>query len=49
MGWSNAAVIRGYSHVAARLRRDIAERLDTYLWAPNETRTADKPSLTNPE
>jgi integrase len=37
MGWSNATIVRRYSHVTARLRRDIAERLDGYLWSPNET------------
>jgi len=38
MGWSNAAMVRRYAHVTARLRRDIADRLNTFLWAPNETR-----------
>jgi len=39
MGWSNAAMVRRYSHVTGRLRRDIARRLDTYLWTANETQT----------
>jgi integrase len=38
MGWSNAAMVKRYAHVTARLRRDIADRLNTFLWAPNETR-----------
>jgi hypothetical protein len=41
MGWSNATMVRRYSHVTARLRRDIAERLDSYLWSPDETQAAD--------
>ena len=32
MGWSNSAMVKRYSHVTARLRRDIAERLNQYLW-----------------
>jgi hypothetical protein len=27
MGWSNAAMVKWYAHVTARLRRDIADRL----------------------
>jgi len=34
MGWSNAAMVKRYAHVTARLRRDIADRLNTFLWAP---------------
>jgi integrase len=37
MGWSNAAMVKRYAHVTARLRRDIAHRLNTFLWAANET------------
>jgi integrase len=37
MGWSNAAMVKRYAHVTARLRRDIADRLNAFLWAPNET------------
>ena len=37
MGWSNAAMVKRYAHVTARLRRDIAGRLNTFLWAANET------------
>jgi integrase len=33
MGWTDAAMVRRYAHVTARLRRDIADRLDRYLWA----------------
>jgi integrase len=32
MGWSNSAMVRRYAHVTARLRREIADRLDSYLW-----------------
>ena len=32
MGWSSAAIVKRYSHVTARLRRDIADRLNTFLW-----------------
>jgi integrase len=39
MGWSNATMVRRYSHVTARLRRQIADRLDSYLWSANETQT----------
>jgi hypothetical protein len=37
MGRSNAAMVKRYAHVTARLRRDIADRLNTFFWAPNET------------
>jgi integrase len=39
MGWSNAAMVKRYAHVTARLRRDIAARLNAVLWAPNETKS----------
>jgi integrase len=32
MGWSNSAMVKRYAHVTARLRRDIADRLNDYLW-----------------
>jgi integrase len=32
MGWSQSAMVRRYSHVTARLRRDIADRLNAHLW-----------------
>jgi hypothetical protein len=32
MGWSNMAMLKRYVHVTARLRRDIADRLNDYLW-----------------
>jgi integrase len=35
MGWSNSAMVRRYAHVTARLRRDIADRLNGYLWKGN--------------
>jgi integrase len=31
MGWSNSAMVKRYAHVTARLRRDIADRLDSYF------------------
>lgn len=34
MGWSNSTMVKRYAHVTARLRRDIADRLDSYLWQP---------------
>ena len=44
MGWSNAAMVRRYAHVTARLRRDIADRLNTFLWNANETINETEPS-----
>jgi integrase len=38
MGWSNAAMVKRCTHVTARLRRDIADRLNAYLWTPDETK-----------
>jgi integrase len=38
MGWSNSAMVKRYAHVTARLRRDIADRLNAFLWASNETK-----------
>ena len=32
MGWSNGAMTKRYQHVTAALRKDIAERLDGFLW-----------------
>jgi integrase len=32
MGWSHSSMVKRYSHVTARLRRDIADRLDAHLW-----------------
>lgn len=32
MGWSNSAMVKRYAHVTARPRRDIADRLNSYLW-----------------
>jgi hypothetical protein len=37
MGWSSAAMVECLPHVTARLRRDIADRLNTYLWSATET------------
>jgi integrase len=44
MGWSNAAMVWRYAHVTARLRRDIADRLNAYLWTANETTNETGPS-----
>ena len=44
MGWSNAAMVRRYAHVTARLCRDIADRLNTFLWTANETTNETEPS-----
>jgi len=33
MGWSNAAMVKRVAHVTVRLRRDIADRLNAFLWA----------------
>ncbi len=35
MGWSNSAMVGRYAHVTARLRRDIANRLNAHLWEGN--------------
>jgi hypothetical protein len=43
MGWSNATMVKRYAHVTARLRRDIADRLNTFLWTANET--TNEPSM----
>jgi len=32
MGWSNSSMVKRYAHVTARLRRDIADRLNRHLW-----------------
>jgi hypothetical protein len=32
MGWSHSSMVKRYSHVTARLRRDIADRLNAHLW-----------------
>jgi len=32
MGWSNSAMVKRYAHVTAQLRRDIADRLDSFFW-----------------
>jgi integrase len=44
MGWSNSAMVKRYSHVTARLRRDIANRLNSFLWTANETTNETEPS-----
>jgi integrase len=33
MGWSNSVMIKRYAHVTARLRRDIADRLNSLFWS----------------
>jgi integrase len=35
MGWSNSAMAKRYQHVTAVLRRDIAQRLNGFLWEAN--------------
>ncbi|MEU3272536.1 tyrosine-type recombinase/integrase [Saccharomonospora sp. NPDC006951] len=32
MGWSNTSMAKRYQHITGGLRRDIAERLNGYLW-----------------
>jgi len=32
MGWSHSSMVKRYADVTARLRRDIADRLNAYLW-----------------
>jgi integrase len=34
MGWSNGTMARRYQHVIEALKRDIADRIDGYLWEP---------------
>jgi integrase len=38
MGWSNSVMVKRYAHVTARLRRDIADRLNSFFWSANETK-----------
>jgi hypothetical protein len=40
MGWSNSVIVKRYAHVTARLRRDIADRLNSFFWSANETERA---------
>ena len=49
MGWSNAAMVKRYAHVTARLRRDIADRLNTYFWSANETNNETEPGSGRPD
>jgi integrase len=44
MGWSNSTIVTRYAQVTARLRRDIADRLNSFLWAANETRNETDPA-----
>jgi site-specific recombinase XerD len=32
MGCSQSSMVKRYAHVTARLRRDIADRLNAYFW-----------------
>jgi hypothetical protein len=32
MGRSKSAMVKRYAHVTARLRRDIADRLNSFFW-----------------
>jgi integrase len=49
MGWSNSAMVKRYAHVTARLRRDIADQLNSYFWAANETKTETAPTYRRPD
>lgn len=44
MGWSNTAMAKRYQHVTDVLRRDIAARVDGFLWGPTETGNETRPS-----
>jgi integrase len=39
MGWSTVAMKTRYMHVTDGLRRDVAQQLNLYFWAANETQT----------
>ena len=34
MGWSSGTMARRYQHIVEALKRDIADRIDGFLWAP---------------
>jgi len=36
MGWSNSTMARRYQHIVETLKRDVADRIDGFLWAPEE-------------
>lgn len=38
MGWSNSAMVKRCAHVTARLRRDIANWLNSFSGTTNENR-----------
>ena len=38
MGWSNSVMVKRYAHGTARLRRDIADRLNPFFRSANETK-----------
>ncbi|OHV44898.1 site-specific integrase [Pseudofrankia sp. BMG5.36] len=38
MGWSSTTMAARYQHLTAPIRRDIAQRVGSLLWAPNETK-----------
>jgi hypothetical protein len=40
MGWSNSAMVKRYAHVTTRLRRDIADRLNSSLLGQQTTGVA---------
>lgn len=41
MGWSNSAVLARYQHLAAQVRRDIAQRVEGLHWdSPTEDATS---------
>jgi hypothetical protein len=42
-------MVKRYAHVTARLRRDIADRLNTYFWSANETTNETGSDLWHPD
>jgi hypothetical protein len=38
MGWSSSVMVKHYAHVAAGLRREIADQLNPFFWSANETK-----------
>ncbi len=35
MGWSNSSMTGRYQHMTSAVQRDVADRLNGYLWTPN--------------
>lgn len=42
MGWSNGTMARRYQHVVEALKRDIADQINGYLWAPKADGSGDQ-------